>query len=112
VVIRGRGSQFILKDYLGAIHLLLVAPLDLRVKRVMKSQKLDEENAKEEIERFDSSRREFTKRYFNAELGDSVYYDLIINTEYLSFNDAASIVIGALPFRDKTAEKRPKTGMQ
>jgi len=110
VVIRGRGSQFILKDYPGAIHLLVVAPLDLRVKRVMKSLKLDEENAKKEIERFDSSRREFTKRYFQAELEDPVYYDLVINTEHLSFNDAALIVIGALPFRDKTAGKRLKTG--
>lgn len=110
MVIRGRGSQFILKDYPGAIHLLVVAPLDLRVKRVMESLKLDEENAKKEIDRFDSSRREFTKRYFHAELEDPVYYELVINTEHLSFDDSASIVIGALPFRDKTTGKRPKTG--
>jgi cytidylate kinase len=110
VVIRGRGSQFILKDYPGTIHILVVAPLDLRVKRIVESSKLDEGNAKKEIERFDSSRREFTKRYFHAELEDPVYYDLVINTEHLIFGDAASIVIGALPFRDKTAGKRPKTG--
>ncbi len=110
VVIRGRGSQFILKDYPGAIHILVVAPLELRVKRVMESSKLDEENSKKEIERFDSSRREFTKRYFHAELEDPVYYDLVINTEHLSFEDAASIVLGALPFKDKKLGKRPKTG--
>ena len=41
IVIRGRGSQFILKDFSGAFHVLVVAPLDLRVKRVMERMKLD-----------------------------------------------------------------------
>jgi cytidylate kinase len=96
VVIRGRGSQFILKNYHGAFHLLLVAPIKLRVKRVMESLKLDQETAKKEVEHFDSSRREFTKRYFSAELEDPINYDLVINTEHLSFDDAASISIKAL----------------
>jgi hypothetical protein len=37
IVIRGRGSQFILKDFSGAFHVLVVAPLALRIMRVMKS---------------------------------------------------------------------------
>lgn len=106
IVIQGRGSQFILKDFPGAIHVLVVAPLELRVKRVMKSLKLEEVNAKKEIERFDKSRREFIKHYFHAELEDSLHYDLVINTEHFSFADAASIVINALPFKDKTIDKR------
>jgi len=105
MVIRGRGSQFILKDHPGAIHLLVIAPLDLRVKRVMESLKLDEGNAKKEIERFDSSRREFTKRYFHAELEDPVCYDLVINTERLSFEEAASIAISALSQKEKKPGK-------
>ena len=46
IVIRGRDSQFILKDFPGAFHVLAVAPLDLRVKRVMERMKLDEEKLK------------------------------------------------------------------
>jgi cytidylate kinase len=93
LVIRGRGSQFILKDYHGALHVLVVAPLEVRVRRVMENLKLDQETAKGEIARFDSSRREFIKRYFQAELEDPVYYDLVINTERFSFQAAASIVV-------------------
>ena len=52
-----------------------------------------------EIARFDNSRREFTKRYFQAELEDPAYYDLVINTEHLSFEAAASIAVHALPFK-------------
>jgi cytidylate kinase len=101
IVIRGRGSQFILRDHPGALHVLVVAPLEIRVKRVMESLKLEEESAKKEIERFDSSRREFTKRYFQAELEDPLYYDLVINTERVNFEDAASIIINAVHFKDK-----------
>jgi cytidylate kinase len=101
VVIRGRGSQFILKDYPRAFHLLMVAPLELRMKRIMDNLKIDEGTAKKEIEQFDNSRREFTRRYFHAELEDPVYYDLIINTEHLSFENAATIVMGALPLKDE-----------
>jgi len=99
IVIRGRGSQFILKDYPGALHVLVVAPLEIRLKRVMESLELDEKHAEKEIERFDSSRREFTKRYFKAELENPENYDLVINTEHLSFDSAASIVVGALPVK-------------
>jgi cytidylate kinase len=99
VVIRGRGSQFILEDYPGAIHVLVVAPLEARVKRVMEDTNLDEETAKKEIARSDSSRREFIKRYFQADLEDPVNHDLVINTEHLNFEAAASIIVGALPFK-------------
>ena len=102
VVIRGRGSQFILKDYPGALHVLVVSHLELRVKRIMESTKLDEENAKNEIEHFDSSRREFIKRYFRGELENPLDYDLVINTEHITYDNAVSIIIGALPFKDKT----------
>ncbi len=101
IVIRGRGSQFILKDQPGVLHILIVAPLRIRLKRVMDSLKLDEENAKKEIERFDSSRREFTKRYFHAELEDPLNYDLVINTENITFEKAISIIINALPSEER-----------
>jgi cytidylate kinase len=99
-VICGRGSQFILKDHPGALHVLVVAPLETRTKRIMQSMEVDEESAEKEIAHSDGSRREFIKRYFHAEMEDPVLYDIVINTEHLSFNDAASMIIGAIPFRN------------
>lgn len=101
IVIRGRGSQFILKDFPGAFHVMVVAPLEIRVTRVMERRRKDEKAVKKEINRFDSSRREFIKRYFKAELEDPLNYDMVINTEHLSFDDAASIIIDALSLRNK-----------
>ncbi len=101
IVIHGRGSQFILRDYPQALHVLTVAPLEIRVKRVMESLGVDEARARKEIAHYDSSRREFTKRYFKAEREDPTYYDLVINTGHLSFEASASVVVDALAFKNR-----------
>ncbi len=100
IVIRGRGAQFILKHWPGALHVLFVSPLKLRMRRVMLDMKIEETDAKNEIARFDNSRREFIKKYFKAELEDPQYYDLVINTGRMSFEAAASIVVNTLPLKN------------
>jgi cytidylate kinase len=109
IVILGRGSQFILREYPGIIHVLVVAPLEVRVERVMEALKRDEQSVKQEIGRFDNSHREFARRYFNAELEDPLYYDLVVNTQHLSFEAASSIIVGALPFTDRSRGGQDRT---
>ena len=101
IVIRGRGSQFILKDYPGTLRILIVAPLELRVRRVAESSKSDERTAKKEIENYDSGRREFIKRYFHEALENPLDFDMVINTELVTYEDAAVIIASALPLRNK-----------
>jgi cytidylate kinase len=100
IVIRGRGSQIILKDYPGSLHVLAIAPLELRISRVMSDQKVNDKIARQKITRFDTSRREFIKRYFKVELEDPIHYDLVVNTEHLTFEDAANIIIDTLSHRN------------
>jgi cytidylate kinase len=96
LVIHGRGSQFILKDFPGAFHVLTVAPLAQRVGRVMAELRCDEKRAGEEIKRFDDSLQEFMKRYFRADVNDPVHYDLVINTGHFSVEAAVSLIFQAL----------------
>ena len=96
IVIRGRGSQFILKDHPGAIHILVVGPLKNRLKRVMEFNQIDEASAVKEISRSDGSHREFIKRYFSADIEDPVNYDLVLNTGRLSYDDCVDIVLEAV----------------
>jgi cytidylate kinase len=102
LVIQGRGSQFILSDYPHALHVLVTAPADVRVQRVMESLKQDQDNARREMARFDNGSREFIKKYFKAEVWDPVYYDVVVNTEHIGFQAAAAIIVQALSFKDKT----------
>lgn len=96
IVIRGRGGQFILKDFPGAFHILVVAPLEKRARRVMTETGLDEKAAREEIKHHDNSLREFFRRYFQAETDEPVHYDLVINTAHFSIEAAVQIVLHAL----------------
>jgi len=63
--------------------------------------KMDEETAKKEIACFDNRRRECIRRYFKAELEDTVHYDLVVNTEHLSFEVAALIVVNAILLKER-----------
>ena len=99
IVIRGRGSQFILEDFPGIFHVLVVAPSDLRVKRVMERMKLDEEKAKNEVKRSDSNHHEFLRRYFHAEPENPLDYHLVLNTERMSLQEAAAVIVNAVNLR-------------
>jgi len=110
LVIHGRGGQFILKDFPGVFHVQVVAPLEVRVKRLMQDLGLDQEAAKREIARVDSSNRQFVKRHFRVEVEDPVNYDLVINTKSLSFQAAASIVVDALALKDRTSGAQGRPG--
>ena len=109
IVIRGRGSQFILRDYPGALHVLVVAPLEVRLKRVMENLKLDEESARHEITRFDSSVNAFIKKYFHADLEALEYYDLVVSTEHFNFEAATSIIVNALSLKGRTISGQTST---
>jgi cytidylate kinase len=98
-VIYGRGSQFILKDHPNALHVSIVAPLKVRVQRVMEIRKINEDAANKEIARFDGSAREFMKRFFGAEMDDPTSYDITISTERYSFQSAAAIILDALKIK-------------
>ncbi len=101
LVIHGRGSQFILKNCPQAFHVLVTAPIGVRLKRVMDSSSLDQDTAKREIAQSDNGVREFIKRYFKAEVWDGVHYDLVLNTEYFDFGTAESIITNAFFLKEK-----------
>jgi len=93
IVLRGRGSQFILHNNQSAFHVLVIAPLQDRVKRVMATLEIGEDEALRQIEEFDNSRRAFIRRFFKGDLDDPVHYDMVINTEHLTYDTAARIIV-------------------
>ena len=80
---------------------MTVAPLKLRAMRVASETNVDTNIAIREINSFDSSRRQFIKRYFKTELEDPVHYDLVINTRDFNFEAAASVIVTALLLKER-----------
>jgi cytidylate kinase len=104
VVIIGRAGQVILQDVKDFLHVRIVAPKPLRVKRVMEEKKLSLEVAQTMVETSDRNRTVYLRRYYHVDVDDPLLYDLVINTQDLAATDAAEIICAA--FFRHTHEKR------
>ncbi len=93
-VIVGRGAGFILPPEIS-LRVLVVAPMEDRVRNVAEMFKVPEEEARKRVIRAESERRAYIRRYFNVDMMDPIYYDLIINTQYLTIDNGVEIVKAA-----------------
>ncbi|MGQ9571737.1 MAG: cytidylate kinase-like family protein [Dehalococcoidia bacterium] len=92
IVILGRGSQIILKELPIALHVLVQAPLKVRISHLAKRDQLTVEEAAKRIEEVDSGRAAFHRKFFKVDVDDPSLYDLVINTTRLPFTVAAETV--------------------
>jgi CMP/dCMP kinase len=106
VVIIGRAGQVILSGFPNVIHVRIVAPLELRAKRIAEKRAISIDGARAQVEASDRNRRLYLKRCYNVRWDDPNLYDLIINTERVTPDMAAEVIvqtistyssIGALP---------------
>jgi cytidylate kinase len=80
VLLVGRGGSRFLRDHPGAFHVRLVAPPDVRVRRVMEHRWLREREARQRIARSDEQRRLFYDGYFGADWVSPLEYHLTVNS--------------------------------
>jgi len=102
IVILGRGGQMILKELPTALHVLMQAPLEPRIRWVAERDKLTLEEASKKVHDLDSGRAAFYRKFFKVDMGAPSLYDLVIDTGYLSHTAAAEIV--ALAARAKEGQ--------
>jgi cytidylate kinase len=102
VVIYGRGGQDLLKDISSVLRTRIIAPFEDRVERWAEREWLDPDRARYLVRKSDQQRAGFIKYYFDRNWDDSVYYDLIINTQRLSEETAVNIICDSI--KDKNLE--------
>jgi Cytidylate kinase-like family len=95
VVVVGRGANYILTVQTG-FHLRVVASQATREKNLMKYENLDEVQARTEIKKADSIRRDFIKSNFKRDINDPEYYDLVFNSNYVDIEDAIVFIRKAM----------------
>ena len=83
-IIIGRGANHILADKKQGLHVLLVAPLEDRVKNIAALRQISESEAEKTIKSVDQEREEFQKRYFDQHAIDCSKFDASFNTSALS----------------------------
>lgn len=95
VIIVGRGARFILPGQFG-LGVRMVAPLEVRIRRIAEQGQLSLAAAQAEIEKTDHARVRSMRRQFGRDVRDPLNHDLILNTAALSLEAAADVVIMAL----------------
>jgi cytidylate kinase len=100
-VIMGRSGQVLLQGVPHALRVFVRAPFELRTRRVMKKmadegETLDARSAAELVRRNDQQKIGRMRYLFDVSWGDPGLYDVVINTENLSFDAGVDFVLGFL----------------
>jgi hypothetical protein len=96
VVMVGRGSQIVLRDVPGVFTARIVAPLSIRISRIMGRYNFNQEEAENFIQKYDHERDNLMRSIFHKNINDWSLYDIIINTAHFTAAAASEIVIDAV----------------
>jgi cytidylate kinase len=106
VLILGQGGQALLQGDGRACHVLILAPIEVRVARLAEREGLKLAEARRQVRSSDEARREYLDRYHNSRWLDPFLYHLVVNTGSISPEGAASLVIEAAQIVAGAAEAR------
>jgi hypothetical protein len=93
VVLAGSGSQAILKERPGALHVLVVAPLKHRTEAIMEQEGVAQPIAERRVKENDETRSSYMRRFHHVNWLDCLLYDMTINTGKTPWNDAAEMIL-------------------
>jgi cytidylate kinase len=92
VLIVGRGGNFILGDRADAIHIRIVAPLEMRIQNVMGGMEFSQTEAQKHITAVDKSKASYINNYFDADIADPINYSLVLNQAMIEPERAAKAI--------------------
>ena len=92
-VIAGRSAFFVLKDEPNKLDIFIHASREHRVERIMQKQGVSEAEAQQIIEKVDEGREHFVKRFARVSRYDLRNYDLVLNMDNLSADQAVELIL-------------------
>ena len=92
-VVAGRTGFMVFRMWPNHLSVFIQASMEHRIQRVMHRQNVSEEEARDIIEKMDSSREAYIKKYEDTSRYDTRNYQLVISMDELSEDDAADIIL-------------------
>ena len=92
-VITGRSGFFVFRNHPNHINVLIQAPMEKRIQRLMKKQNMSAEEAEKTIRRIDKMRDNYVTKYTGESRYDTRNYDLVINMDSINEDDAAALIM-------------------
>ena len=107
-VIVSHAASFALADRDNVLRVLVTAAPRTPARRLARARGIDESEAGRLVKSGDANRRDYLKRFYDVPAELPTHYDLVVNTDRLTPEEAARIVIGA--GQRKAAEAAPVGG--
>ena len=101
VILIGRGANIVTRKLPNGMHVRLVGFFERRLSHMREYLHLSEKDAREYIIKEDEDRRAYVKRYFQKDISDASLYDLVINTDRVSLQEAVTIIGNIVLMRRK-----------
>ena len=92
-VIAGRNGFSVFADHPNHLSILIQAPLEHRIQRIMSKQQLSREEAEKVIKKVDEMRENYVKKYSGTSRYDTRNYDLVINMEGKTEDEAVELIL-------------------
>jgi len=92
VIIVGRASEYITRNFKNSLHIKLSAPLDWRIEKLSKKDKIHKSEARKILLEMDKRRRDF-KYFFDNNYDKSQYIDVNFNCSKLSCTEIAETIV-------------------
>jgi cytidylate kinase len=92
VIIVGRAANLALLSHPNVFNIRLIADFQVRLKRVMQREVLNEASARQKITEADYARETYYRYLYNIMPDDPLVYDMILNTSRMLMEEAAALV--------------------
>lgn len=94
VLLLGRGSQVILKDWPGVFHVLLIAPVEQRIAVIVGQEGVGKEEATQRVRETDKARAAFHRKFFGVAVDQPALYHLVLNMGRIQVEEAVRAIVG------------------
>lgn len=95
-VIVGRGGNFISPDIKRSVHVRLTGDESNRIRHFARRAGITQEEAAIEVAKLDRGRKRYIKSAFKRDIDDPRFYDLVINTDRFTDEQAAALILEVL----------------
>ena len=92
-VIAGRAGFYIFANHPNHLSIMIQAPMEQRIERVMKKQNLSREDAEKAIKHVDKMRENYVKNYTGSSRYDTHNYDLVISMNGKSEDEIVDMIL-------------------
>lgn len=94
-VILGRGANWFLDARFG-LRVRVVAPVEVRVARLVEQEGLEPERARRRVRAHDAEQQAFIRQAYARDIDDALGYDLVLNLERIDLETATAAAALAL----------------